>query len=43
VRHVACVRERLLELGDARAHRQHPALEHLRDRVELVAPDVGAG
>ena len=29
------------ELGHARAHRELAALDHLRERVELVAPEVG--
>ena len=33
---LAGARELLLELGDARAHREHPALEHGRDRLELL-------
>jgi hypothetical protein len=30
-----------LELADLRPHREHAALEHLRDRSELALPDVG--
>ena len=35
--------ERSLELGHARTHREHAGLEHPRERVELVRPDVGPG
>jgi hypothetical protein len=31
------------ELGDLLAHRQHPALEHLGDRGELLLAGVRAG
>ena len=40
VRDVARARNLLLELHDARSHRQHAALEHGGDRVELGAADV---
>ncbi len=42
VRHLAGLRERLLELGDLRPHRQVAALEHLRDRARLLDADVGS-
>ena len=35
--------ERGLELRHARTHRQHAALEHPYERVELLRPDVGPG
>ncbi len=35
------VREQLLELGDLRAHRQLPGLEHVADLGELGLADVG--
>jgi hypothetical protein len=40
---LARLRERSLELGHARAHRQHAVVDHSGERVELLAPDVGPG
>jgi hypothetical protein len=39
--HLAHTRELGLELGDARTHREHAALDHRRHLVELDGADVG--
>ena len=38
---LARARELGLELGHLRAHREHAALQHARDLVQLGCPDVG--
>ena len=38
---LAGARELGLELGHLRAHREHAALQHARDLVQLGCPDVG--
>ena len=39
----ADTRELRLELSELRAHRQAARLEHLRDRLDLLRPDIGPG